>query len=366
MGLLDNWKQDKEIRRLEEAARKTPSPNTLSALIKKCWEVGEKERAFLEVQAAREKYPESEKLSSLYSLIMREKRQPEMEALKKIIRDRPTPAAFAQLAEIYKDLEEEDTALKYCREAMEKFPNDDNPYLIMGELRLSRFYLDFLIKDGQMAIKNFEKACELNNKNYKSLLNLASIYLQIGAITKARQKLKNILLFAPEDDNIKEMLRICSEIEKPAHEDIDYLLQLAEEKRDLYYYLDKKKRIAEYIPQPENFNVPLAAFKNIEEIQCILICDADGNLIAHHTRENVDLNTHYEVASLICQTVHESSRQMDIGRFQKCYIEGPVGCMSIIASARVIYIAFAAPNVKGEQLDKHLQKLISTVSLQST
>ena len=359
-------KEKKELKRLEEAARRTPSPNTFSALIKKLIQTGDEERALQEAEQAKLQFPDSDEIFDLYSRLKKAQVHVQIENLKKITEERPTPAAYAQLAEIYKDLREEENSLKYCRQAIEKFPNDDSPYLIMGELRLQRFYKDLLIKDGQIAIENLEKAAELNNKNYKALVTLSKIYLQIGAISKSREKLRAILKFAPEDDNIKKMLEVSNKVSKPSHEDVDILLQVVEDQRKLYYNLGEKKEeqkidLTSLLPIFQN---ALESLKETECLACVLICDIEGNLIAHHAREGIDLNTYYEIASSIYQTVQDSSRQMDIGRFQRCQIEGDFGSIHIAGSEGVVYIAFGSVQEKAKLIYKHLKKLMSKVSLQ--
>lgn len=280
----------------------------------------------------------------------------EVESLKKVVEERPTPAAFAQLAEIYKDLQDEETALRYCRQAISKFPNDDSFYRIIGELRLRRYYKDFFAKDGKIAIENLEKACELNNRNYKALTALGGLYLKINALSKARQKLKNILLFAPQDEEVKALFESSNKMSKPPHEDIDILLQTVEEEH-------KGKSLATHI-DPSVFQVPLESLKKADGLLCLLICDREGNLIVHYAQEGVDFNTYYEVGSSIYQTVQNSSLQMDMGRLQKCQVDGAFGNIQIIAGEGAIYIAFGSPTTKAEQIYKHIQRLISTISLQ--
>jgi tetratricopeptide (TPR) repeat protein len=369
MGLFDK-KQKKEIERLEEEASKNPSPQILTSLIKKLWEMGNKEKALRIAQDAIGHFPESDNIFDLYSRLRKDQSQNEIETLRKLTEERPTPAAFAQLAEIYKDLRDEESALRYCRQAIEKFPHDDSTYRIIGELRLRRFYKDFLVKDGQLAIENLEKAFEINSKNYKSLLALAKMYLQIGAVTKARQRLKSILLFAPEDETVKKILDKSNKIAKPLHEDVDILLQMVEEKKGLLVDLQEGGNIA-HLPMdmlaanPEIFQKPLEAVKNFDGLQCVIICDKEGTLIAHYAKESIDYKTYYEVASSIYQTVQDSSRQMDLGRFQRVQIEGAFGSIQIVSAEGVVYVGFGAKNVKGEQIHKYLQKLISVVSLQT-
>jgi tetratricopeptide (TPR) repeat protein len=364
MGLFD-FKQKNELIKLEKAAREAPSPSTYSALIIKYGQLEDEESALREAQLAIEKFPDSEELFELYSKLRRGQVKNEIEALKKAIEERPSTAAFSQLAEIYKDLRDEDSALRYCRAAIEKFPNDDSPYLIIGELRLRRFYRDFLVKDAMISIENLEKTVELNTRNYKALLLIAKLYLQIGGITKARQKLKTILLFAPEDGEVKKLLEISSKVSKPQHEDLDIMLQTIEENRELYYPLDdnKSRVIRKESLSPELFQPLLDNLISNQSISCLLVCDQEGNRIAQCAKEDVDVNTYYEVAATTYQTVQDASRQMDIGRIQRCQIEGPFGAVFIVGTQGPIYIAFGPQDVKAEQIKKVLDRLIADVSL---
>ena len=76
----------------------------------------------------------------------------------------------------------------------------------------------------------------------------------------------------------------------------------------------------------------------------------------------MDFNTYYEVASTIHQNVQNSSRQMDFGRFQRCQIEGPFGCIHIMASKKIVYASFGSKNAKSDQIQKHLHRLIGNIN----
>lgn len=369
MGLFDNLKLKRELERLEEAVRKSPSPANYCALIKKYRDSEEKdkaEKALFWAQQGIEQFPDADDVFELYFRLRKTEVQKEIETLTQVIQTRPTPVAYAQLAEIYKDLREEETALKYCRQAIQKFPQDDSPYLIIGQLRLRRFYKDYIAKDGHLALENLEKASQINSRNYKSLLSMAKLYLQIGALTKARQKLKNILLFAPEDGDVKNLIELSTKIPKPAHEDVDILLQIVEQERKLYHYLDTTQQESVSSPPVEEIVQALESCQNILEknagILCLLICDKDGNLISHYAREGADFNTYYEVASSIFQNVQDSSRQMDFGRFQRGQIEGPFGNICLIGTKGIAFTSFCTPAVKPEQNFKYLQKLVNVIA----
>lgn len=367
MGIFDTLRYKKELERLEKAAKETPSVNTLGALIKKYIALGDFDNALRVARAALEQFPDSDEIFELYSKLRRQQATEEIENLKKALKQRPTSTAFAQLAEIYKDLREEELSIRYCKQAVELFPNDDNAYQILGELRLRRFYKDLLIKDAQIAMSNLEKAYEINNRNYRALLALAKFYLQIGMVQKARQRLKSILLFAPEDENVKKILEISANVPKPPHEDLDLLLHQVEVQRRLHYSLDRENNTVPIpVYTPEILQEAMEGLKYAEGLISLLICDEDGNLIARYAKENIDIYTYYEVAVSIYQTVQDSSRQMDLGRFQKTEIDGPFGNIHILSTEGIVYMAFGESILKNDQMRKYLQQLIARVSLQTS
>lgn len=359
MGLFDS-KPKKELERLEKAAAEDPTSYNLTMLVKKYWELNDTNNAMLVAKQALDRFPDVDEVFEIYSRLRKNQSQKEIETLKKIIEERPTPNVFAQIAEIYTDLRDEDTAMRYCKQAMEMFPNDDNAYLIIGELRLRRFYMDLLAKDGRLAMENLEKAFEINNKNYKALLILAKFYLQIGLINKSRQRLKNILVFAPEDDNARELLELSFKIPKPPHEDLDLLLQSIEDQRKLHYVLTQDVTTVTIKPTPEMFQEPLAAFKEFPGINMVLACEeASGNLVAHYKKDDTqNIESAHEIATNMFRAVQNSSHQMDLGRFHKSELEGAFGSLHLLTSEHMVYAIFSSPTTKRDQIRKSIQEFL--------
>ncbi len=353
---------DRKLKLLEDTIEREQSPLNYVNLIKYLQTKGNFDRAYGFAEQAVKDFPHSDELFGLYYPLLKGQLQPQIKQLREAIDTNPSVNAYVQLAEIYKDLREEEEALRLCRQAIEKFTNDDSPYLIIGELRLLRFYKDLLARDGQLARENLEKAFEINPKNYRALLTLSKFYLQIGAVTKANQRLKDLLFFAPEDETIRKLLDTALELEKPSHEDMDILLQNVEVSRALFHTLPGTRTAEQKVVlSPEIFQKPLESLDEVPSIFCLLVCDDEGNLIAHYAEDDVDFNTLYEVASGIYQTVQNSSKKMDLGKFQTNQIDGPFGSIHIVASYPVVYIVFGAPGVY-----KEIQKFISKVPVNST
>jgi len=362
MGIFDAIKIKKDLERLEKAAQEDPTAYNLTALVKRYWELNDIDNAIRVAKQALDRFPDVDEVFEIYSRLRKNQAQTEIDTLKKLIEERPNPAIFAQLSEIYMDLRDEDTALHYCRKSIEMFPNDDSAYLIIGELRLRRFYMDLLVKDGRLAMEYLEKTIEINNKNYKALVALAKFYLQIGMISKARQRLKNILLFAPEDDNVKDLLEISFKIPKPEHEDLDFLLQWIEDQRKLHYKLEKATQSVILTLSEEMFQEALQTFQYFPGIQIFLVCNEAGELLTYYNRSNSDIALAHNTAMTFHRAIQGSSRQMDIGRFHKSELECPFGNIHIMNSEGVVYILFTTAEIKRDQIRKAIQEFIVKVS----
>jgi len=356
------WNSKDNFEQLEKAVRKAPSPTNYSELITQYQNAGKADKALSTANQAIYYFPDSEEICDLYYRIKKKQVQAQIDNLRYVIESNPTPVAYAQLAEIYGDLRDQDTALSLCRESIEKFPNDDATHLVIGEIRAERFYSDFQERNGKLAIESLEKACDINPQNYRALLCLSKLYLQIGAISKAIQKLKDILLFSPGDEIVEQLLKTANQIKKPAHEDQYILFQKIEQDGKLFMLLeDSKQTTIRPIDRPEVFEKPLNALNKVSSIICLLVCDRDGTLVAHHAKDGVDYNTCYEIAASIFQTIQESSRQMDIGQFQHSQIEGAFGVIHIVSLQEVVYIVFGFKEVKPLEVYKELQSFVSSV-----
>lgn len=351
-----NWKKN-----LEDTVKTAPTIENYTALVKSLKIKGDVAKAWEYIEQAKQKFPKVRGIVDLYISLARVKWRPEIERLKKLIHQGVISPALVQLAEIYKELGEEEEALSLCLKAIENSPNDDTPHYILGQIRLGRFYKDFLERDGLIAREHLEKSFEINPQHYKSLLALAKFYLQVGAIKKAQQRLSKILTFAPEDENIHNLISICNEVEKSQIEDIEILLSSIEQDRKLFYDLEGSRQKREIIISPDVFQNALDSLATVLEIECLLICDEEGILIAHYAQENVDFNIYYEVSVGIHQNVQHSSRQMDIGKFQRSEISGLFGCIQMIAVNNILYTAFGSSETKSNLVYRKLQNFISQV-----
>lgn len=351
------WKKS-----LEDTVKESPTVENYSAVVKSLQTKGDVAKAWEFIEQAKQKFPRSKEILDLYVTLAKNKWRPEIERLKKLISQGTNSVALVQLAEIYKELGEEEEALTLCVKAIETNDKDDIPHLIVGQIRLERFYKDFFEKDGLLAREHLERSVEINPQNYKALIALAKFYIQIGALKKAEQKLRDILRFAPEDENIKSLNAVISELEKQSIEDIDFLLATVEQDRALFYNLDGRQK-REMVLSPDIFQNALDSLHSVTDVLCLLVCDEEGTLIAHYAKENVDFNIYYEVTSCIYQNVQNSTRHMDIGKFQRSEVSGPFGCIQMIAADNILYTAFGSSDSRSKIVYQELQNFVSKIPI---
>ncbi|WP_372368167.1 tetratricopeptide repeat protein [Candidatus Uabimicrobium sp. HlEnr_7] len=353
------WKKS-----LEDTVKESPTVENYCTLIRSLQTKGDVTKAWEYVEQAKQKFPRSKEVSELYVTMAKNKWRPEIDRLKKLISKGSNSVAFVQLAEIYKELGEEEESLSLCLKAIETNDKDDIPHFIVGQIRLERFYKDFFEKDGVLAREHLEKSVEINPQNYKALIVLARLYIQIGALKKADQKLRDILRFAPEDENIRNLTSVISTLEKPGIEDVDLLLATVEQDRTLFCCLDGgRNQKREMILSPDIFQNALDSLHSVTDILCLLVCDEEGTLIAHYARENVDFSIYYEVSSCIYQNVQNSTRHMDIGKFQRSEVSGPFGCIQMMTADNIMYTAFGSSESRSKSVYQELQKFISKIPI---
>jgi Tfp pilus assembly protein PilF/predicted regulator of Ras-like GTPase activity (Roadblock/LC7/MglB family) len=354
-----SWKKS-----LEDTVKESPTVENYCTLIKTLQSKGDIAKAWEYVEQAKQKFPRSKNVLDLYVTLAKNKWRPEIERLKKLINQGSNSSALVQLAEIYKELGEEEEALSLCVKAIETNDKDDIPNLIVGQIRLARFYKDLFEKDGILAREHLERSVEINPQNYKSLISLAKFYIQIGALTKAEQKLRNVLKFAPEDETIKNLLSLCSQLDKPSIEDVEILLTTVEQDRSLFHSLDgERKPKREIVLSPDIFQNALDSLHNVSDILCLLVCDEEGTLIAHYAQDSVDFNIYYEVSSCIYQNVQNSTRHMDIGKFQRSEIAGAFGCIQMLAADNILYTAFGTSESRSKSVYRELQNFVAKIPI---
>ncbi|MEN8148781.1 MAG: roadblock/LC7 domain-containing protein [Planctomycetota bacterium] len=354
MGIFSKLVQGGELRRLRKAARKQASPETIGALAERYIALGRLDDAERTAEAGLGRFPASERLQKVCTFAKKHRRKEQIARLRKEMREHPTPSVYSQLAEIHRELGGHDEALTICRECIEKFPLNENPYLITGEIRLARFIADRIAHDGLESERQLQRVVKLNAQNLKAHLLLGQLYFFVGALEPMKQHLSNALTLSPGSTEIEEFLARADagEYESGALEfeeddflddedglTVDELIRSVEAARSLRNEVDlfPQNRLltttgpaAKAYLDVEGLRGNLGRIGTGDGIRNAVILDRDGEVLADMSDpDSLTRKQFAELVSDIVATSEDTSRRMDIGSFQWCTIEGNFGGITI-------------------------------------
>jgi tetratricopeptide (TPR) repeat protein len=316
---------------LRRQARKHPSPAAWAALSERYLAMGDAAEAYSVAEEGLRDFPTSERLHDLRRLIQKENLRERVKALRQSIRRRPDPYLYARLADVFRQLGELSKAETIAEECKSRFPCDENPYLVVGEIRSGRFKKELMARDGRLAVENLERAVSLNPDNLKGRMQLAEVYAALGANSRALPHLLHLAESTPDDERIRGLI---SEVgSRPVEEgDLNALLRSAERKRKTPYpFCNGEARSAAThvsVTRLSNRDVirrSAAALFGIRNLKGLYVaCDELGTVEVKED-PTLEANGFSKSASKILKAAEASSRKMDMGGFSQGFIEGSFG-----------------------------------------
>jgi tetratricopeptide (TPR) repeat protein len=356
-----------ELRRLKAAARANPAPATLGALAERFISMGRLDDAYRTARHGISLFPTSDRLAKVCTFAKKQRLQNELTRLRKELASRPAPIVYSQLAEIYGDLGKHDQALEICEQCIEKFPLNENPYLIIGGLRLRRFLSDLIAHDGLEAERHLKRVLKLNPANVKAHMLLGHLAYVVGGLSDAVERLKEVMAISPGSSEIEEFLEeLQSRLSSEEHEE----LSLSDRIRDV-------EQLRTFANAPESFpgdrfggtsgggsaeldfeqlRQSLSEFGARPGVTNALIMKRCGEPVACHAEpETLSTEAFTELVTDILGISEDAARRMDVGTFQWGSVEGSFGGVAV-TSARDLSVAMMYdPKVKSDRAQSMLE-----------
>jgi tetratricopeptide (TPR) repeat protein len=373
-----------ELGRLRKAAKKRPTPETLGALAERYIALGKLEDASRVAEAGLARFPASERLRKVSTYAKKSRRKAQIAKLRAEMKERPTPSVYSQLADIQRELGNHEDALAICHQCIERFPLNENPYLIIGEIRLTRFISDRIGHDGVEAEQQLQRVVKLNGQNLKAHLLLGQLYFLIGALEPMRDHLEICLAISPGIPEFEDFLRHAEAgrfLSGSAHveEDdflddeegltVDELIRSVEVERAFRNPPDAfpKNRLintgnptAKAVLDVEGLRANLGRIGAGDGIRNAVILDRDGEHLADLSDpDSLTRKQFSELVSEIVSTSEDASRRMDVGSFQWCTVEGNFGGVTISRVKNISLGMKFDPGVRPERAHRMLEGFAS-------
>jgi len=229
LGFLEMF-QGSPIRRLEKDAESNPSPDSLTVLAQKYLEMGEMDRAVEVAEKGIGLFRDASRLRDIVAFVRKKRSQEEIKRLRDELKVRPGPAAYAQLARLYRDLKDVDLALELLAECVERFSQDPVAYLMMAEIRLDNFFREMIAFDGLHALRALRRVREIDPQNSPGRIHLAQLYYAVGANGLCATLLREELAAFPMGLDLKEFVEnLGAPAELEADRTVESLLEHAED-----------------------------------------------------------------------------------------------------------------------------------------
>jgi tetratricopeptide (TPR) repeat protein len=309
-------------------------------------------------------FPRSELLLNDLRFIKKESLQNELAELKNKLEASPNPVGYCRLADAYKEIGDYDKALELCKRAVELFPEHEGPWIIFGKIRLERFKEDWIGKDALLTIQHYEKALELNGTSYKTLVDLAELYTEIGAKRRAIKKCEAILYFAPEDGKALALLQKCQQMPDQRREDLEELVNAYAEKRKRAAARRGKKPGEKLGPSerlaktPELTQRKLSTLKNLPGFYAAIAVDQQGAAVATFSTRAVEQEIIATATQRIFESAVDCSLRMDIGQFKRGIFEGDSGLLYLIVFDEIRIAILCDPPAKREKIEEAVTKFV--------
>lgn len=360
MTIADRLKRWRDLARLRARAKSDPTPGAWTELAERLIAFGEVDDALRAAEEGLRAFPDSERLAQVRLFARKGRMSGQIRQLKDDIVRRPSPAAYAQLAQIYRELGSHDEALEIAAQCAERFPLNEAPHLLQAEVRLERFLRDQVARDAITAEAALQRVVRLNGHNARAHLLLADLYHVAGALSACRTHLRLALSANPQARDVQEFLaRIGADADAagaPADE---------EDFRDAARRIEETGEFSNppgSVPgariegpsgeRRDRAQIDVDALRlrvvdlgAAEGVLNSAVLDRDGAVLADASASGgMPRRQFAELVGSVASTSDEASRRMDTGALVRAEIEGPAGNVTVArVRSYTIGVLYTAP-----------------------
>ena len=342
MSIGEKLKRWRDLGRLRRQTHKAPSPSAFGELAERLISLGETDDALAVAEEGLRTFPDSERLSQVKLFAKKGRLTGQLRKLRDDVVRRPSPLVYTHLAAIYRELGNQDDALQTAQECAERFPLNENPYLIQGEIRLERFVRDLIAKDAILAEQALRRVTRINGHNVRAHLMLAELYWLVGAVPACRRHLRSVLTITPTAKDVQEFVR---EVGAPdaadSAEDVDFeeMAKSVEENGAFAQPVERFPSLRTGAAQQsrsrtrldvETLKGEIAGLGTNDGVRNSIVIDKDGEVLADYT-DGMGLTRKQfaELVTSVSATADDASRRMDTGALVRAEIESPTGNVTV-------------------------------------
>lgn len=340
---------------------------------KSCLAAGDFDEGLKVVESGLSRFPDASVLRDTGHLIRRAQARAGMQGLKDRVEQDSDPDAHAQLIALYRDVGMESEMIRSTERFATEHPSRALPHLLRGEQLLEAFFSDLRARDGRAAIDRLLKAGTLEPDALKQRVMLAEIYCAIGADKALLGQASAIRRLAGDDEVFAPILSAIEAFARPVrNESVDALLATVEVNgallRDPFAWSGRASKSISSANDGSRLQRGLEKLVAGESVDEAVAIDRSGALIGHAAGVNApageagdDDSALAGVARAVARTIKLQARELELGAFKRCVVEGPFGVMVVADAAGGVVAARAGRGVDPHRLADRLSVAVDGI-----
>lgn len=359
--------------RLRRQTRSAPSPSAFGELAERLIAFGEVDEALAAAEEGLRTFPDSERLAQVRLFSKRGRLSGQLRRLREDVQRRPTPVVYAQLAGIYRELGQAEDALQTAQECAERFPLNEGPYLVQGEIRLERFLRDTIARDAVLAEQALRRVTRINGHNVRAHMLLAELYWLVGDLASCRRSLRAVLSVTPGARDVQEFVRELGLPDGAAESaEPTGFEELAQQVEESGTFARPSERFPTHRPagspdarprgrlDVESLKTAIVELGSHDGVRNSIVLDKDGEVLADSTDgASITRRQFADLVLAVAATADDASRRMDTGALVRAEIENPSGNVTVARVRNLtIGILYADP-LRSERVWEILQDFVA-------
>lgn len=297
---------------------------------------GDFERAQHIVKEGLQDYPGARVLEDIGFTIRRAQARAGIRSLRRRLERDGAPRAYEELIALYLELGMLTEARREATDYAVSHAGRDTPHLLLGEMSLRRFLDELQARDAHEARDRLHRAAQLNAQAIKPRLLLAELYYCVGADRALFAMAAEIESLAGETSDLEPVLAQVRDLDRPSGpEALDGLFERVEIEGRLHrepgtWPIDLRHSPASEVNEERARRATERLVTEGTASEVVLLRHS-GSLIAHAGGGEADAKGQglVGVARTVAQTVSHYARDLDLGAFKRCTIQGEFGLVAV-------------------------------------
>jgi tetratricopeptide (TPR) repeat protein len=357
VNLIQRLRIRRELKQLEERARQSPSPTTFVDLGQVYINLGMAERAVELADEGLALFPESQELSKLRVFARRTLFKARMEDLRERLVKAPTARLYRELAALYLEMGDMGAVQGTCEECIRRFPDDPHAHMVLGQARLTTFYRDLVAREGLEAVRELQRALELDPQLDRARRLLAEVCYRVGATALAARELEHLRNVGRADQDALALLRQAN-ARSSSGDNLEELFSRVESSGALANPPATQRPRSH---QPEEgisrIRDALAQIAELPGVRKAAYIKGTRALVKGDIRDGRD--PFLKVARIVAKATQRFARRMDIGNCNKAIIDGAFGHVCVCSYGEVVAAVQCDLGVAVDRVMSDLQELVA-------